>query len=96
MHICQCMDPGHDRMFQISVKELCTWITNTLGETTVASTVKAFLLSGGKSAIASCLHGNNTNQALVAECSNHLGRDSLVEGWISTHWLSLVVPFLRC
>jgi hypothetical protein len=74
------MDPGHDRMFQILVTELRTWITDTLGEMTVASTVKAFLLSRGESTMTSCLQGNNANLALVTERSKHLGWDGLVEG----------------
>ncbi len=40
--------------------------------------------------MASCLHGTNANLALVAECSNHLRWDCLVEGRISTigfYWL---------
>ncbi len=94
VHTCWCMDPGHNRMFQNLVTELCTWMTNTLGEMTVASTVAAFLLSQGESTMANCLHGSYANQALVVESSNHLGWDSLVEGQISTHWLSLVAPFL--
>ncbi len=96
VQICWCMDPGHDRMFQMLVTELCTWITNTLGEMTVASTVEAFLLYREESTMASCLQGNNANLALVAECSDRLRWDSLVEGQISTHWLPLVVPFLHC
>ncbi len=91
------MDLGRDRMFQISLTELCTWITNTLGEMTVASIIKAFLLSSGEFMMASCLHGNTADLALVAECSGSLGWDSLlIEGWISAHWLKLVAPFLRC
>ncbi len=96
MHICQCMDPGCNRMLQILMMELCTCITNTLGEMTVASTAKAFLLSWRESTMASCLHGNNANLALVPESSDCLGWDSLVEGWISTHWLPLITLFLRC
>jgi hypothetical protein len=83
------------QMFQILVTELCNWMTNTLGEMTVASTVAAFFLLQGESTMASCLHSNNANLALVAETSNHLGWDSLVEGRISTHWLPLVALFLR-
>jgi hypothetical protein len=90
------MDLGCDRMFQISVTELQVWIANTLGEMTVASTVKAFLLFRGEPAMASYLQGKNVKLVLVAECSDHLGWDSLVEGGISTHWLPLVAPLLHC
>jgi hypothetical protein len=64
------------------------------GGDAVASTVAAFLLSWGESTMASCFHGNNANLALVAESSNRLGWDSLVEGRISSHWLPLVAPIL--
>ena len=82
-------------MFRISVSELRTWMATTLGEMMVASTVKAFLLARGEATMVSCLHGACNYLWYVAECSDHLRWDSLVEGRITTHWLELVAPLLR-
>jgi hypothetical protein len=41
-----------------------------------------------------CVHGNYTELAAVATARDCLGWDSMLEGWISTHWLILVAPFL--
>ncbi len=32
MHICRCREAGRECMFHISVKELSTWLTSTLGD----------------------------------------------------------------
>ena len=42
----------------------------------------------------SCLHGDCDKLRYVAECSDRLGWDSLVEGRITHHWLDLVKPIL--
>jgi hypothetical protein len=93
-HICRCKDPGQERMFQISVSELKVWLTTTLGELTITSTIEAFLLSRGEKTMVDCLHGNSNDLHYVAECSDCLGWDSFVEGRITTHWLEVVAPLL--
>jgi hypothetical protein len=93
-HICQCKDPGQEWMFQISVSELKVWMTTTLGELTIASTVKAFLLCRGEKSMVDCLHGTSNDLRYVAECSNRLGWDSFGKSCITTHWLEVVAPLL--
>jgi hypothetical protein len=94
-HIGRCRDPGRDQMFRVSVAELQEWLAATLGELTVSSMVKFYLLSRGEVMMVSCLHGNCNDLRHVAECSDCLGWDSLVEGRVSSHWLKLVAPFLQ-
>jgi hypothetical protein len=48
MHICCCKDPGHNGLFHITVRELYTWMVETLGDHAVASRVEAYLLARGK------------------------------------------------
>ena len=60
----------------------------------VSLMVQSYLLSRGEVTMVSCLHGNCNDLRHVAECSDHLGWVSLVEGWVSSHWLELVAPFL--
>jgi hypothetical protein len=92
-HIGQCRDPGQDQMFRVLVAELREWLATTLGELTVSLTVESYLLSRGEVTMVSCLHGNCNDLRHVAECSDCLGWDSLVEGWVSSHWLELGRPF---
>jgi hypothetical protein len=47
-HICWFRDLGRDQMFRLLVSELRAWMATTLGEMTVASTIKAFLLAWGE------------------------------------------------
>jgi hypothetical protein len=94
-HIGRCRDPGWDQMSRVLVAELREWLATTLGELLVSSTVESYLLSRGEVTMVSCLHGNCNDLRHVAECSDCLGWDSLVEGWVSSHWLELVAPFLR-
>jgi hypothetical protein len=44
-HIYRCRDPGRDKMFCISLKELCSWLIETLGKHTIAGTIETYLLS---------------------------------------------------
>jgi hypothetical protein len=94
MHICRCRDPGRSLMFQVSVNELTAWLRSTLGEQCIAMTVKRYLLSHGEATMEECVHGKYTDLQAVATASDRLGWDSLLEGWISAHWLILVAPLL--
>jgi hypothetical protein len=93
-HIGQCRDPGQDQMFCVSVVELWEWLATTLGELMVSLMVESYLLSRGEVTMVSCLLSNCDDLRHVAECSDCLGWDSLVEGRASFHWLELVAPFL--
>ena len=42
MHICRCRDPGCDEMFQISIREVQTWLRESLKESTVDAMVWGF------------------------------------------------------
>ena len=95
MHICRCLDPGRDAMFRFTVAELCSWITETLGDMSVGATGETYLLACGRSRMSDCVHGNSTDLVLVASLSDRLGWDSFIKGQISTHWLIVVAPFLR-
>jgi hypothetical protein len=94
MHICHCKDPGYDGLFHITVRELYTWMVETLGNCMVASMVEAYLLARGETAMQSLMHGTSPDMSVVCKQRNHLGWDSLLEGCISSHWLVLVSPLL--
>jgi hypothetical protein len=55
-HICRCRDPGRDKMFCILLKELCSWLIETLGKHAIAATIKTYLLSQGDVLMADCVH----------------------------------------
>ena len=94
MHICRCRDSGRSLMFQVSVNELTAWLRSTLGEQCIAMTVKRYLLSRGEATMEECVHGNYADLRAIATASDRLGWDSLLEGRISAHWLTLVATFL--
>ena len=96
MHICHCTDPGRDGLFHITVRELCTWMVETLGDHAVASMVEAYLLARGETAMLSLMHSTSIDVSVVCKQSNHLGWDSLLEGRISSHWMVLISPLLQC
>ncbi len=96
MHICHCKDPGRNGPFHITVTELYTLIVETLGDRAVASTVEAYLLARGETAMQSLMHGMSVDISDICKQSTRLGWDSLLEGRISSHWLVLISPLLRC
>jgi hypothetical protein len=57
MHICRCKDPGCNGLFHITVRELYTWMVETLGSHVVASRVEAYLLARGETAMLSLRYG---------------------------------------
>jgi hypothetical protein len=95
MHIYHCKDPCHNGLFHITVRVLYTWMVETLGDHAVASTVEAFLLARGGSAMLSLMNGTSVDMSVVCKQSNHLGWDSLLESRISSHWLVLISPLLQ-
>jgi hypothetical protein len=95
IHICRCRDPGHDSMFQVTVKDLCLWIENTLGEQFVSTTVRMYLLACGETLMIDCMHRTNPELMDVARESDRLGWDSFLEGRILSLWLALVSP-MQC
>ena len=94
MHICRCKEPGRDSMFRLSVKEIYSWLIETLGEHSVATTVEMYLLARGEDNMVDCVYGNDDNLVKAAEISDRLGWDSFLEGRISSHWLIVAAPFL--
>jgi hypothetical protein len=94
MHICRCKDPRRDAMFQISVRELSSWVKETLGDTTVAATIEMYLLARDTVTMSHCVHGNNADLLSAASASNLLGWDSFIEGWIVKQWQTVAAPFL--
>jgi hypothetical protein len=94
MHICRCRDPGCDSMFQVTVKDLCLWIENTLGEQFVSATVRMYLLARGETLMIDCVHGMNPELMDMARESDCLGWDSFLEGRITSLWLALVSAML--
>ena len=93
-HICRCDDPGRDSMFRISVNEIIGWMVKTLGENSIASTVEGYLLNRGRVPMESCQHGTDNSLLRVCRESDRLGWDNLVEGRITTQWLSVIAPHL--
>ena len=73
MHICRCLDPGRNEMFSILVGELTSWIIESLGEHSVASTVEMYLLARGEAKMSSCVHGANVGLVTLSVQTNRLG-----------------------
>jgi hypothetical protein len=94
-HICCCKDPGQDSMFCILVKELVSWLEETLAERSVAKTIKTYLLSGDEVPWSDCVHGSSHDLVIAASESNCLGYDNFLEGRISMHWLAVAAHLLR-
>jgi hypothetical protein len=67
MHICHCIDPGHDRMFHITMRELYTWMVETLGDHAVASMVEAYLLARGETTLLNLMHGTNVDMSVICK-----------------------------
>ncbi len=95
MHICRCRDPGRNSMFQVTVKDLCLWLENALGEWCISATIKMYLLARGETPMIDCVHGVNPDLMAVARESDCVGWDSFLEGRITSLWLSLVCQMLR-
>jgi hypothetical protein len=70
MHICRCLDLGHNEMFQFLVGELTTWLIETLGKHSIASTVKIYLLARSKTKLSSCVHGANVGLVTLSVQTN--------------------------
>jgi hypothetical protein len=81
-------------MFHISVKELSTWLTGTLGDQQVAATVEKYLLARGKSQMIDCVHGTDQDLQATAVDNDQLGWDSMLKECISSQWLTVAAPFL--
>jgi hypothetical protein len=94
MHICRCLDLGHNEIFWISVGELTSWLIETLGKHRVALTVVMYLLARGKATMSSCVHGVNFDLITLSVQTNRLGWDSFLEGRLSSHWLTVAAPLL--
>jgi hypothetical protein len=94
MHICRCLDPGHDKMFQILVGEPTSSLIETLGKHSIASTGEMYLLARGKATMSICVHGANVDLFTLSVQSNRLGWDSFLEGCLSSHWLIVAAPLL--
>jgi hypothetical protein len=94
IHICCCTDPGRNGLFHITVRELYTWIVETLGNRAVGSTVESYLLARGETTMLSLMHGTSFDMSVVCKQSNCLGWDSLLEGRISSHWRVLISTLL--
>ncbi len=77
-HICRCRDPGQDKMFRTLLKELCSWLIETLGEHSVAGTIETYLLSRGEVLMADCIHGTSQDLIEAAAETDRLGWDSLL------------------
>jgi hypothetical protein len=96
-HICRCRDPGRDQLFHESVLELQGWMVKTLGEEAIATTVTKYLCARGEQSFRSLSGSTWSDLITVADYTNRLGWDSLLEGRIACHWLVLVKPILlRC
>ena len=94
MHICLCRDPGCDAMFKISVSELCFWVKETLGDTSIITTIELYLLTRGTVTMSSCVHSNNADLSTAAPVSDLLGWDSFIKGRIVTQRQTVATPFL--
>jgi hypothetical protein len=73
MHICCCKDPGHHGLFHITVRELYTWMVETLGDRAVASMVVAYLLARGETTMQTLMHSTNIDMSVVCKRATFLG-----------------------
>ncbi len=64
MHICCCTDPGRD---DITVRELYTWMVETLSDHAVGSTVEAYLFPRGETAMLSLMHIMGIDMSVVCK-----------------------------
>jgi hypothetical protein len=94
IHICRCLDPGHNEMFQILVGELISWLIETLGKHSVALIVEMYLLARGEAKMSCCDHGANFNLVTLSVQTNCLSWDSFLEGCLSSHWSTVAAPLL--
>jgi hypothetical protein len=95
MHICCCKDSSRNGLFNITVRELYTWMVETLENHAVVSMVEAYLLSRGKTAMQTLMHSTSIGMSVICKQSDRFGWDSLLEGHISSHWMVLIFPLLR-
>ncbi len=70
-------------------------MVETLGNCVEASTVEAYLLARGETAMLSLMHSTSVDMSVVCKQSNRLGWGSMLEGRISRHWLVLISPCLQ-
>jgi hypothetical protein len=82
-------------MFRILLKELSSWLIETLVEHSVAATIETYLISQWEVLMADCIHGTSQDLIEAAAETDRLGWDSLLEGRISKQWLVVVSSFLR-
>ena len=94
LHICQCRDPRGEVVFRISVIDLCSWVKETLGYTSVAATIEMYLLARGTATMSSCVHGNNADLSIAASVSYLFGWDSFIRGRIVMQWQTVAILFL--
>ena len=94
MHICRCQEVGRDRMFQVTIRELTTWIQSTLRDNRVAATVEKYILGRGEILMTDCVNGADSLLLAAAVDTDRLGWDSLIEGRISVRWLDVAAPLL--
>ncbi len=66
----------------------------TLEDTSIAATIRMYLLARGSITMTSCVHGNNADLSTAAAVSDCLGWDSFIEGRIVMHWQMVMTPFL--
>jgi hypothetical protein len=66
-------------MFRIFLKELSSWLIETLGEHFVAAIIETYLLSRGEMLMADCIHGTSQDLIEAAADTDRLGWDSLLE-----------------
>jgi hypothetical protein len=65
-------------MFCILVKELVSWLKETLTERFAAKTIEMYLLSHGKVLMLDCIHGSSCDLVKASVASNCLGYNSFL------------------
>jgi hypothetical protein len=65
-----------------------------LGYKKVAATVEKYLLARGEVQMIDCIYGTNQDLQAAAVDSDCLEWDSMLEGCISSWWLTVAAPFL--
>ena len=94
MHLTRCQSPGRRKMLALTVRTLTSWMVDTGVDVVLVDMIEEYLLAQGEKTMTECLRLGNADYELLAECSDRLRWDSLLEGRISSLWIQIMKPVL--
>ncbi len=81
-------------MFALTVRMLTSWMVDTGVDIVLVDMIGEYLLAQSNKSMSECLCYSNTDYELLAEYSDRLRWDSLLEGHISSLWIQIMKPAL--